>query len=40
MTIKQKPVYFKVKYLGGTNGATMRFKQELNDGANAGLDKV
>ena len=32
--------YDKATKTGGSNGATMRFKQEEQDGANAGLDKV
>lgn len=30
--------YDKATNTGGSNGATMRFKPELKDGANAGLD--
>ena len=30
--------YDKATNTGGSNGSTMRFKPELSDGANAGLD--
>lgn len=32
--------YSKADKTGGSNGATMRFKPEMTDGANAGLDKA
>lgn len=32
--------YNKADKTGGSNGSTMRFKPELSDGANAGLDKA
>ncbi len=32
--------YDKETNTGGSNGATMRFNKEKNDGANRGLDKV
>jgi len=32
--------YNKADKTGGSNGATMRFNKELNDGANAGLSKA